>query len=45
VTLAIIVIGLAGIIWAVRRSDREVELIEDEAGLEAISATASAAGE
>ena len=44
-TVAIIVLGLVGIIWGVRRSDREVELLEDEAGMEAISATASAAGE
>jgi K(+)-stimulated pyrophosphate-energized sodium pump len=42
VTLAIIIVGLGGIIWGVRRSDREVELLEDEAGLEAIQATASA---
>jgi K(+)-stimulated pyrophosphate-energized sodium pump len=42
VTITIIVLGLAGIIWSVRRSDRADVLVEDEAGLEALSASATA---
>ena len=37
ITVAIIAVGAAIIIWAYRRSDRPVELVEDEAGLEALS--------
>ncbi|MFN2145485.1 MAG: sodium-translocating pyrophosphatase [Anaerolineales bacterium] len=36
-TIGIVVVGVIIIAWAYRRSDREFELIEDEAGLKAIS--------
>ncbi len=41
VTVIIIVGGLLAILWSVRRSDREVQLVEDE-GLEAITQPAAA---
>jgi K(+)-stimulated pyrophosphate-energized sodium pump len=37
VTIGIVLVSVVIIAWAYRRSDREFELIEDEAGLEAIS--------
>jgi K(+)-stimulated pyrophosphate-energized sodium pump len=40
-TVLIIVVGLATMVWAYRRSDREVELVSDEAGLQALTAPAS----
>ncbi len=40
--IGLIAVGLVGILWAVRRSDREVELIEDEAGMEAITVASTA---
>jgi hypothetical protein len=36
-TIGIIIVSIVIIAWAYRRSDRDFELIEDEAGLEAIS--------
>jgi hypothetical protein len=36
-TVGIIIVGFAIIIWGYSRSDRDFELIEDEEGLEAIS--------
>jgi K(+)-stimulated pyrophosphate-energized sodium pump len=41
VTAVIIVGGLATILWAVSRSDRQVELVEDEAGMKAFQAEAA----
>ncbi len=41
VTIVIIAVGVATILWAVGRSDREDELIEDEAGAKALEAASA----